>query len=90
MYVHIHASHVQVEIHDLYQNMKNEGFQSWVQTPGISEIEYEGSAWLVLQLKNWKAKVLPQVMEALGFEPRSKGLFHVSLFQSLIMYSDDL
>jgi hypothetical protein len=43
MYVHIHASHVQVEIHDLYQNMKNEGFQSWVQTPGISEIEYEGS-----------------------------------------------
>ena len=49
MYVHIHASHVQVEIHDLYQNMKNEGFQSWVQTPDISEIEYEGSVWLVLQ-----------------------------------------
>ncbi len=29
-------------------------------------------------------------VEALGFEPRSKGLFHVSLFQSLIIYSDDL
>lgn len=32
----------------------------------------------------------PNVVEALGFEPRSKGLFHVSLFQSLIIYSDDL
>ncbi len=29
-------------------------------------------------------------MEALGFEPRSKGLFHVSSFQSFIINSDDL
>ncbi len=35
-------------------------------------------------------KVLPSMMEALGFEPRSKGLFHVSSFQSFIMKSDDL
>ena len=27
---------------------------------------------------------------ALGFEPRSKGLFHVSSFQSFIINSDDL
>ena len=29
-------------------------------------------------------------VEALGFEPRSKGLFHVSSFQSFIINSDDL
>ena len=27
----------------------------------------------------------PNVVEALGFEPRSKGLFHVSSFQSFII-----
>ena len=32
----------------------------------------------------------PNVVEALGFEPRSKGLFHVSSFQSFIINSDDL
>ena len=37
-----------------------------------------------------KKEVEVKLMEALGFEPRSKGLFHVSLFQSFIMYSDDL
>ena len=53
-YTHLNGSDVQVEINDLYRNMKNEkffrgenlkneGFQSWVQTHGISEIEYEGS-----------------------------------------------
>ena len=44
VYTHHRGSDVHVEIHDLYINMKNEGFQSWVQTPGISEIEYGGSA----------------------------------------------
>ena len=44
VYTHHRGSDVYVEIHDLYINMKNEGFQSWVQTPGISEIEYGGSA----------------------------------------------
>ena len=29
-------------------------------------------------------------VEALGFEPRSKGLFDVSSFQSFIINSDDL
>ena len=37
-----------------------------------------------------KKEVEVKLMEALGFEPRSKGLFHVSSFQSFIINSDDL